>query len=580
MESHLMPAQMGPAPFFYYTPDPNPETRHHGHFSQHPGFQQVHPQQHQPQMLPVVPTLPSTPIYSRPNSSCSQQAMPTKVFNTVPHNLTPAASPQQVVQRPGLMVPSQPAKLVLETDLCEADGLYYPATPPLSTPGSSMGSPSISYDVLATPLNPMFSGLDGCELVKPEAETVSETLENLDWSSCGSPPLTPVYLQSQARTGNAISLSASISSDLLSTTSAPATSCPSLSPSPPPYAPSVASVSEQDVDFCDPRNLTVGGVPNPTLAPEFAAPVPAEEFRGEASPKQIALPDSFDFNPEIHHGLPTSFDDISDFGSEDDFVNLVDLSDAPSTEVKRSRSDTCSTTLSLGHDSFLTEEDFDCEDTTSCAVTGLPSPSASLEDPDAHQDKKVKKSKKESRKTGPVMDVAADSQAGEDAQQTPSHNDASQSNNANSTSDSTGSAAPLPAPPNRRGRKQSLTEDPSKTFVCELCNRRFRRQEHLKRHYRSLHTQDKPFECHECGKKFSRSDNLSQHARTHGSGAIVMNLIDGSEEALDMMPSGDPEFANFGKVLFQVAAEIPGSSSDLSSEDGDSNGKKKRKRSD
>ncbi|KAI0470954.1 hypothetical protein GGR56DRAFT_678235 [Xylariaceae sp. FL0804] len=76
-----------------------------------------------------------------------------------------------------------------------------------------------------------------------------------------------------------------------------------------------------------------------------------------------------------------------------------------------------------------------------------------------------------------------------------------------------------------------------------------------------LHAQDKPFECHECGKKFSRNDNLSQHARTHGSGAVVMNLIDGSEEALDMMPSGDPEIANFGT-------------------DGDSNGKKKRKRSD
>lgn len=85
-----------------------------------------------------------------------------------------------------------------------------------------------------------------------------------------------------------------------------------------------------------------------------------------------------------------------------------------------------------------------------------------------------------------------------------------------------------PAPVVRRGRKQSLTEDPSKTFVCHLCTRRFRRQEHLKRHFRSLHTKDKPFSCNECGKKFSRSDNLSQHARTHGS-SIHMSLIDGSE---------------------------------------------------
>jgi len=88
-----------------------------------------------------------------------------------------------------------------------------------------------------------------------------------------------------------------------------------------------------------------------------------------------------------------------------------------------------------------------------------------------------------------------------------------------------------PAPVVRRGRKQSLTEDPSKTFVCHLCTRRFRRQEHLKRHFRSLHTKDKPFSCNECGKKFSRSDNLSQHARTHGS-AIQMTMMSDSDLVL------------------------------------------------
>lgn len=71
----------------------------------------------------------------------------------------------------------------------------------------------------------------------------------------------------------------------------------------------------------------------------------------------------------------------------------------------------------------------------------------------------------------------------------------------------------------RRGRKPSPVDDSEKTFVCEDCNRRFRRQEHLKRHYRSLHTREKPFECDQCGKKFSRSDNLAQHTRTHGRGA-------------------------------------------------------------
>ncbi|ODV57913.1 uncharacterized protein ASCRUDRAFT_40198 [Ascoidea rubescens DSM 1968] len=71
-------------------------------------------------------------------------------------------------------------------------------------------------------------------------------------------------------------------------------------------------------------------------------------------------------------------------------------------------------------------------------------------------------------------------------------------------------------PASRRGRKPSLQFDPTKIFSCTLCSRKFKRQEHLKRHFRSLHTGEKPFTCHKCGKKFSRSDNLGQHIKTHG----------------------------------------------------------------
>lgn len=110
-------------------------------------------------------------------------------------------------------------------------------------------------------------------------------------------------------------------------------------------------------------------------------------------------------------------------------------------------------------------------------------------------------------------------------------------------------------PVNRRGRKQSLTEDPSKTFVCTLCSRRFRRQEHLKRHYRSLHTHDKPFECLDCGKKFSRSDNLSQHSRTHGNGAIVLGVLEDGElpptQSLDNLEVTDTD--KLGTLLFEAA---------------------------
>ncbi|KAF2970195.1 hypothetical protein GQX73_g3338 [Xylaria multiplex] len=593
MDPNMMSAQMGQASFFYYTPDPNPENRQHGHFSQHPGFQQM-----QQQMFPIVPTLPSTPIYSRPNSSSSsQQAMPAKIFATIPSNVTP--------HRPNNFMAGHPAKLMLETDICDNDGFYYPATPPLSTSGSSMGSPAHMQDILSTPLNPMFSGLDGCEMIKADDEATSQSLDNLEWGSYSSPPVTPVYFQhlQVPQTGKGISLSANLPCDLsvatinnnnnntcttptnlsfaestasYATSSSSSTiSCPSLSPSPSPNC-------EQDLDFCDPRNLTVGGAANPTLAPEFSSPVALEEFRGEVTAKDNALPVSFEFNPALHHGLAV-FDDISDLESDDDFVNrLVNLGEQPSAEGKRSRSATCSTTLSLGQDSFLAPESgFDCEDTT-CAVTGMPSPASF--DSDAHQDKKLKKSKKEARNPVPIMTAAAaddSTSAQEQRQETTTQNESTNAsdNAANSSDSSDPTPAPLPAPANRRGRKQSLTEDPSKTFVCELCNRRFRRQEHLKRHYRSLHTQDKPFECNECGKKFSRSDNLAQHARTHGSGAIVMNLLDGSEEGLDMMAPADTDYHNFGKVLFQVASEVPGSGSDFSDDSqSESGGKKKRKR--
>lgn len=69
-----------------------------------------------------------------------------------------------------------------------------------------------------------------------------------------------------------------------------------------------------------------------------------------------------------------------------------------------------------------------------------------------------------------------------------------------------------------RGRKEDKAadmEDQSKIYVCGYCSRRFKRQEHLKRHFRSLHTSEKPYECPICQKKFSRTDNLNQHLKVH-----------------------------------------------------------------
>ncbi|KAM4054817.1 zinc finger, C2H2 type domain-containing protein [Hirsutella rhossiliensis] len=506
-------------------------------------------------MYPAMRPLASTAMFSRPgSSSCSQ---PPTLFSNGPSAMTPTSSPQPAHHKPVIM---------LDTEF--GDCPYFPATPPLSTSGSAMGSPK-SFEVLQTPMNPMFSGLD--DLGKTGLEPV-DLVSVLEWSSCGSPPMTPVYLQSHVA-----SLSCTTSD--LSTAS-----CPSLSPSPTPYARSIAS--ENDVDFCDPRNLTVSAGPsNPSLGPDFKLAGHDEPRADQAAAAPSALTQlPFDFSSAVPHGLPI-FEDPSDLDSEDGFSTLVSLGERSVADVSRPRACTGSSVVSLGHGSFISDDDFRFDQGEAFQFPSLPSPPCSIDSSvdDKHEDKRQKTAvDDDSCSEQPMMNTAAsDSQSRDDHQH--SEKAASVASDSNASSNSDAPDTPHAAPTTRRGRKQSLTEDPSKTFVCELCNRRFRRQEHLKRHYRSLHTQEKPFECNECGKKFSRSDNLAQHARTHAGGAIVMNLIenaDGSVYDAGMGPgSAVDDYANFGKVLFQIASEVPGSASELSSEEGNDQGKKKRKRS-
>lgn len=337
------------------------------------------------------------------------------------------------------------------------------------------------------------------------------------------------------------------------------------------------------MDFCDPRNLTVSAGAAPTLAPEFSLAALEEDVKVEqikaTATATANVQTGFDFNPALPSGL-----DLSDLESEDDFVNtLFHLTGGNnSADAGRPRACTGSSVVSLGHGSFIGgDEELSFEENDSLNFPTLPSPATSCED--AHLNKRVKTENPiaDACCVAPIMNVAASTTQAAEVET--SHCGAEEHSESAASSGSE-SAPALPAPTNRRGRKQSLTEDPSKTFVCDLCNRRFRRQEHLKRHYRSLHTQEKPFECNECGKKFSRSDNLAQHARTHGSGAIVMNLIE-DPEAHVYDPSmlhqpGADDYSAYGKVLFQLAAEVPGSASELSSDEASDMGKKKRKRSD
>lgn len=195
MDSAYPHAQaMGQSPFFYYNPDPKSDTRQHGHFSQHPSNVQV-PVYHQ-QIQQMQQQMPSTPIYSRPNSSCSQQ-MPQQMYHTgYVGNVTPMVSPRPMYQRPTILIQDHHTpRMMIESNVHEGDMYFYPSTPPLSASGSAISSPS-SCDVLPTPMNTMFYGLEGFEGVKEgcEGEVQSENLAGSDWARCGSPPLTPSKL--------------------------------------------------------------------------------------------------------------------------------------------------------------------------------------------------------------------------------------------------------------------------------------------------------------------------------------------------------------------------------------------------
>ncbi|KAL9115422.1 MAG: hypothetical protein Q9227_000743 [Pyrenula ochraceoflavens] len=573
----------GPSPFYYYNPDPDPQHRQQALFTPHPSDVQTYSQQLMP-LLPMQPTsAPHQGMLIQPQLVHAQPPLQPKVPYNAAMNMTPIASPRPLSAKPTIIVQDEsPALMPLDTSFV----YNFPSTPPLSSSGSAISSPPSTCGLLPTPVNGAFFSLEGFEGVKEgcEEDVHSEILAG-ELAHCGSPQMNPVFVHPP-------SVTASQASELLSAT----VSCPSLSPSPSPVPTLTHASLPQSVDFCDPRKLSVDSVEPSALvsaSSEFP-PLPTLSAEDEehkfaltgsvTSSSQSSFSSSLSSVEEIPNGLP-AFDHFSDLDSEDGFNGFVNFAPVESTIYNGDKRQKLS--FSSEEEDYLSEEafgDFDEEETF--ATAGLPSPpdSASYSGSECaaqampSNKKRTLKKSSQSTDSSDYLSNGIHSHTNGDSQSpsttSPQQSSAPQGTPASASMAPTPTATPQTpvAPVNRRGRKQSLTEDPSKTFVCQLCNRRFRRQEHLKRHYRSLHTADKPFECHECGKKFSRSDNLAQHSRTHGSGAIVMGVLDAGElpPPPPTMPyaagAGEDSTPSLGQVLFDAANAAAAQSSSSGSE--------------
>ncbi|KAM5472989.1 hypothetical protein MauCBS54593_002702 [Microsporum audouinii] len=539
---------------------------------------------------------------------------------------SPSPSPQPMQIKPSVFLHGSPALLSLDTNCGWADSNGFPSTPPLSTSGSSISSPPSSCGMIHTPVNGDSFRMEGIEGVKEGCETdvELELLADSHWNRSASPEMTPLYVRPFSVQSNAglppaepnhqtINSGTENGSSLTSSSRSPSHSPNMTSSSLLHETPTTSFPSQQpsSTDFCDPRQLTVECSVLSLPVPDFP-PLPPLSTVDEDRSRSILLGNSLNCKLEQSLTVPglshddsleslSTFDAISDLDSEDEFVNgIVNftptengflLGEKRRRATNNGNNNNTSTATTSHEDDIVSEQSLeDLEDGDLFARSCIPLPEFdSVDQCNIAGDMRTKKrvsapgrrikqlptapEDSDADSLGAIIRTAQNNvnsrtshtdSSSTQAQQpsgAPSHE--SSETNPQSTSSETPAPAPM-VPVGRRGRKQSLTEDPSKTFVCTLCSRRFRRQEHLKRHYRSLHTEDKPFECQDCGKKFSRSDNLAQHTRTHGGSGMPMNMSDHHPES---SPFNDQDAGALGAVLYEVAQAAANKSTTSESSD-------------
>lgn len=88
-----------------------------------------------------------------------------------------------------------------------------------------------------------------------------------------------------------------------------------------------------------------------------------------------------------------------------------------------------------------------------------------------------------------------------------------------------------------------------KSFVCEICSKKFSKNYHLKRH-RLTHTNERNFKCDVCFKAFLRKDKLKEHLQTHTMGKLMCSTK-------DIYTEEGPVDSEFSTVLRYFAHDPP-----------------------
>ncbi|EFQ99659.1 MrgA protein [Nannizzia gypsea CBS 118893] len=604
----------------FFTPHPNEYSQNQMMMVQPQMPQQFAQHSHMQPQVHLHPSDQQNGAQFRPLSAKDYLSTPNATHS-------PSPSPQPMHIKPSVFLHGSPALLSLDTNCGWADANGFPSTPPLSTSGSSISSPPSSCGMTNTPIGGDSFRMEGIEGVKEGCETdvELELLANSHWHRSASPEMTPLYVRPFSVHSNA-SLPLAEANHLTSNSGTESgsslTSSSSRSSSRSPIMTSSSSLLHEtpttsfsaqqpsSTDFCDPRQLTVECPVLSLPVPDYP-PLPPLSTVDEDRSRSTLLSSSLNCKLEQSLTVPglshddtleslSAFDAISDLDSEDEFVNGIVNFTPPDDgyllgEKRRRAASNANngTTATTSHEEDAISEQGldDLEESDLFARSCIPLPDFdSAEQCLIADDMRTKKrvsavgrrirqfplgpEDSDADSLGAIMRSAqsnvnnrashTDSSSTQAQQQSgaPSH-ESSETNPQSTTSSETPAPTPM-VPVGRRGRKQSLTEDPSKTFVCTLCSRRFRRQEHLKRHYRSLHTEDKPFECQDCGKKFSRSDNLAQHTRTHGGSGMPMTMSDHHPES---SPFDDQDAGALGAVLYEVAQAAANKSTTSESSD-------------